>query len=112
MLHFADNELDQRITKRYEVKSKNLGFRLPGSTPYDPSFSRPRTKPTQGMDSDMFHALREKYPRVQRVPEAGDHTRAINAAPPFQCPVGHEWLTPALAPEPEYKFLGNRFATR
>ena len=110
MLHFADNELDQRITKRYEVKSKNLGFRLPGSSPYDPAFSRPRMKPTQGMDSEMFEAIREKYPLCPQCVENGNTTRAINASTPFQCPVGHEWTTPMIAPEPEYKFLGNRFA--
>ena len=110
MLAFADNELDQRIAKRYEVKSRNLGFRLPGSSPYDTMNARPRTKPVAGQDADMFNALREKYPECSQCLEQGTHTRALAASQPFRCPVGHEWTSPQVAVEPEYKFLGNRFA--
>lgn len=110
LLAFADNELDQRIAKRYEVKSRNLGFRLPGSSPYDTMNARPRTKPVAGQDADMFNALREKYPECPQCLEQGNHTRALAASQPFHCPVGHEWTSPQVAVEPEYKFLGNRFA--
>ena len=110
LLAFADNELDQRIVKRYEVKSKNLGFRLPGSSLYDPALARPRNKPTAGMDQDQFEALREKYPSCPKCAEDGNSARAINASSPFQCPMGHEWISPLISPEPEYKFLGNRLA--
>jgi hypothetical protein len=111
LLAFAENkDLDSRAIHRYEVKSKNLGFRLRGSTPYDPMNARPRNKPVAGQDRDMFDALREKYPECPHCLEEGNHIRTINSSLPFRCPVGHEWTSPAVAIEPEYKFLGNRFA--
>jgi hypothetical protein len=110
LLAFADNEFDARIAKRYEVKSKNLGFRL--ASPYDPLNSRPRMKPTDSMDRDQFDALREKYPECPQCLEQEKRTRTIQPYPPYVCPAGHTWLTPAREAEPEYKFLGNRFATR
>ena len=110
LLAFADNELDHRILKRYEVKSKNLGFRLPGSSPYDPMNSRPRTKPTAGMDPDQWDALREKYPQCNECAEQGNHTRSVQPAIAgvYTCPAGHEWKISSVAVEPEYKFLGVR----
>lgn len=60
-LVFADDILDERIAKRYETKTKNLGFRLAGS-PYDPANAKIRTKPSAGMDPSFFDYMREKYP--------------------------------------------------
>lgn len=66
MLQFAESVLDERIAKRYEVKAKNLGFRL-GNTPYNPMEAKIRTKPAAGMDKEYFDYMREKYKeRVQQ----------------------------------------------
>jgi hypothetical protein len=114
LLAFADNEMDTRIAKRYEVKARNLGFRLPGSSPYDPMMARPRNKPTPGMDAEMFDALREKYPSCPTCLEEGNHARALTPAlsGKFTCPAGHQWQTPQVPMAPTYEFLGNRFANR